>query len=87
MAQNVRTIKMNPRGLVELLKSAEVQKDLADRGARIHAALPDDKGEEWRVSSFLGYDRAQTVVGTGNMASRRRQAEDNELIRALDRGR
>ncbi|AVR56754.1 hypothetical protein PBI_ELVA_11 [Microbacterium phage Elva] len=82
-----RTIKMNPKGIVELLKSAEVQRDLEDRGTRIHAALPTDKGEEWRLSSFMGHDRAQVVVGTGNAASRRKQAEDNDLIRALDRGR
>ena len=82
-----RTIKMNPKGIVELLKSAEVQRDLEDRGTRIHVALPTDKGEEWRLSSFMGHDRAQVVVGTGNMASRRKQAEDNDLIRALDRGR
>lgn len=87
MAQNVRAIKMNSKGIVELLKSPEVKADLRKRGTAIQVALPTDKGEEWGLSEFDGYDRAQVVVRTGNQAARRRQAEDNELIRALDRGR
>ncbi|WNO26435.1 hypothetical protein SEA_BABYDAISY_11 [Microbacterium phage BabyDaisy] len=87
MKPPVSRIKVNSKGVVALLKSPEVQADLEARGERIRAALPDDKDEEWTTSSFLGFDRAQVVVRTGNYAARLRQAEDNSLTRALDRGR
>lgn len=86
-ANGVTKIKMNKKGLVQLLKSAEVKADLRKRGEAIQTALPTDKGEEWGLSEFDGYDRSHVVVRTGNMAARRRQAEDNELLRALDHGR
>ncbi|QUE26050.1 hypothetical protein SEA_SANASANA_11 [Microbacterium phage SanaSana] len=82
-----RVIKPNPRGIVQLLKSPEVKADLRRRGAAIQAALPTDKGEEWGLSEFDSFDRASVLVRTANAQARRRQAEDNELIRALDRGR
>ncbi|QCG77271.1 hypothetical protein SEA_BUBBABEAR_10 [Microbacterium phage BubbaBear] len=80
-------IKMNTKGIVALLKSQEVQDDLAARGERIAASLPTDDKEEWKVNNFLGYDRANTVVRTANVAAQRTQAETNALLRALDRGR
>ncbi|QOC59461.1 hypothetical protein QDW47_gp11 [Microbacterium phage AnnaLie] len=86
-ATGAKRIKMNKKGVIALLQSAEVQADLAARGEAIAAGLPVDKGEEWAVSNFVGYDRAQTVVRTANHAARLRQAEDNELLRGLDRGR
>lgn len=86
-ANGVHKIKLNKKGIVQLLKSAEVKADLRKRGEAIRSSLPTDNDEEWALSEFDGYDRAHVVVRTGNMASRRRQAEDNELIRALDRGR
>lgn len=86
-ANGAHKIKINKKGVIALLQSQEVQDDLAHRGEAILADLPDDKGEEWRMSAFLGYDRAQVIVGTGNAQARTRQAEDNELLRALDRGR
>ncbi|QOP64246.1 hypothetical protein QDW16_gp58 [Microbacterium phage Quenya] len=87
MAGAVKRVRMNPAGVVALLKSPGVQADLSARGQRIRSALPTSDGEEWEVDSFLGYDRAQTVVRTGNAAARRTQAETNALLRALDRGR
>lgn len=81
------TIKPNPKGIVQLLKSPEVKADLRKRGAAIQAALPTDKGEEWGLSEFDSFDRASVLVRTGNAQARRRQAEDNELMRALDHGR
>lgn len=81
------TIKMNRAGIVQLLKSQEVHADLFERGERILNALPDGKGEEWSLTGFLGYDRAQVVVRTANDAARRTAAEDMALIKALDAGR
>jgi hypothetical protein len=85
--QNVRAIKMNSKGLIQLLQSPEVQADLRARGTRIQAALPTNDDEEWALSEFMGHDRAQVVVRTANAKARLRQAEDNSLIRALDHGR
>ncbi|AUG84807.1 hypothetical protein PBI_DISMAS_10 [Microbacterium phage Dismas] len=80
-------IRVNSEGLIALLKSPEVQADLRARGERIQAALPDDDGQEWQLNEFLGHDRAQVVVRTGNYAARRSAAEDMAFQRALDRGR
>jgi|GEM_PF-3256151 len=87
MVGAVTKIRMNPAGVVALLKSPGVQADLTRRGHAIEAGLPRDNGEEWAVDSFLGYDRAQTVVRTANHAARLASAENNALMRALDRGR
>lgn len=81
------SIRVNPAGIVALLKSPEVHADLFERGERIQNALPTSKGEEWALTGFLGYDRAQVVVRTANVAAQRTAAEEMALIRALDAGR
>lgn len=80
-------IELNSAGVLALLKSTVVKKDLTRRGNAIHAALPTGDGEKWYVNSFVGHDRAQTVVRTANQAARLAAAEDFALQRALDRGR
>ncbi|WIC89435.1 hypothetical protein SEA_BAJUNIPER_10 [Microbacterium phage BAjuniper] len=83
----VTKVRMNGAGAKAILKSAKVQDDLRARAARIQAALPTGDGEQWEAQTFVGFDRAQAVVGTGNSAARRTNAEDMALLRALDRGR
>lgn len=48
----------------------------------IRVALPTDNGEEWKVNSFTGVDRAQTVVKTANSQACLAAAEDNALPRS-----
>jgi hypothetical protein len=74
-------------GVLEILKLPTVQADLDRRGHAILAALPTNNSEEWVVNSFLGRDRAQTVVKTANREARQTAAEDNALQRAVDAGR
>lgn len=80
-------LRMNSPGVVQTLQAPGVAADLANRGQRIASSLPRTDGEEWAVSSFMGRDRAQTIVRTGNTAAKRAAAEDLALIRALDAGR
>ena len=80
-------LKLNSAGVINLLKDPGVADDLSRRGEAIRAALPTGAGEEWAVNSFMGADRAQTVVKTANTAARRTAAEDNALLSALSAGR
>lgn len=83
----ITKVRMNSKGVIALLKSTEVQRDLGRRGAAIKAALPTDGGETWAQTDFLGFDRAQTIVGTDNYASKVTAANNFALQRALDAGR
>ena len=80
-------LELNSAGVVALLKDPGVAADLARRGESVRASAPTDAGEEWGITSFIGGDRAQTIVRTVNTAARRSSAEDNALIRALSAGR
>lgn len=87
MAGALSKLRMNSEGAIAVLKDVGVLTDLGERAERILAALPDENGEEWQINTFMGADRGQVVVRTGNQAARRAAAEDNALIKALDRGR
>jgi len=84
---HITKLRINSAGVVAILKDPKVAADLTNRAERIEAALPTDNGEEWKVNSFMGHDRAQATVRTGNVQARLASAEDNALIRALDAGR
>lgn len=83
------TIKWNPAGFAELRNSPEVMGDLDRRALRIARAAGE--GFEARLSqrgsSFARAPRARASVGTTDIRSRRRNARDNILMRALDAGR
>lgn len=83
----VSKVRMVSSGASAILKSAKVQADLRARAGRVQSALPTGAGEVWEAETFVGFDRAQAVVRTGNNAARRTSAEDMALLRALDRGR
>lgn len=80
-------LELNSAGVIALLKNDGVAADLARRGEAIRASLPTDNGEEWKSSAFIGGDRAQAIVKTGNSKARLASAEDNALIKALSAGR
>lgn len=84
---NLKRLKMNSAGVKNLLKSTAVANDMNRRAMAIESALPTADGEVWRRDQFMGSDRVQTIVGTKNGISMLTQAENNSLMRALDRGR
>ena len=77
-------IKINPKGIAELLKSDDVQKDLAARMERVKARaesdpnLPKDVTVEGR--DYIGHDRARSTLGIPASI----EAEHGILARALD---
>lgn len=76
-------VKMNNRGLGQLLKSAEVQADLLRRARNIARKA----GPGMEPSVRVGFTRARGSVITATPAARESEARDRTLTRALDAGR
>lgn len=76
-------IKLNRPGVRELLRSAEVQADLARRARAIAAAA----GPGMEVDTEVGSNRARASVRTVTTDARRREATERALTRAIDAGR
>lgn len=76
-------VVLNHDGIAELLKSAEVQADLEERGKRIAAAA----GDGVEVERFVGQARARVIVRTATTEARLAEASDRALTRAIDAGR
>lgn len=90
MAVQGLRLKLNQKGIRELLQSDEVQADLQRRVDRIAAATgaPDDYDARVDViggTSKLG--RAMGRVVTATFEARKAEAQDRTLTRALDAGR
>jgi hypothetical protein len=77
-------VKLNSKGVRELLNSPEVQADLLERAERIRAAAGSD--EDFVVHESTS-DRAGAVVVTASHEGRRAEAEDRVLTQAIDAGR
>lgn len=75
--------KWNKNLQSSILKSAEVAADIRRRGERVGAAA----GPGFVVDFRVGKNRARASVGTTDIVSRRRNAKNNTLIRALEAGR
>lgn len=76
-------IVLHPGAIDELLKSPEVQADLAARGKRIAAAA----GEGVVSEPFVGKTRARNTVRTDTTDARIAEATNRTLTRAIDAGR
>lgn len=83
MATKSVRIETNKAGIIALLQSAEVQNDLAARAGRIASAA----GEGFEATSTSNRDRAVAFVSTTDYDSRKAEAEDRALTRAIDAGR
>lgn len=84
----VTKVRMNSAGVLALLKSSEVQADIAGRADAVQAILPTDRGEEWATQAFVGRDRAQAIVKTANTKAREAAADKGTvLVGALGAGR
>jgi hypothetical protein len=79
----VDRLKVDRKAVKALLRSPEIRAELRARAGRIAAAAGD--GFEARTST--GRTRARAVVITTDDVSRRAQAEDRALSKALTAGR
>lgn len=76
-------IVLNRRGIQQLLRSREVQRDLERRGRAIAAAA----GPGHRIESEIGPHRARVAVITDTPEAMVTEATARTLTRALDAGR
>lgn len=76
-------VKINKKGLDDLLKSSGVQDDLEKRVKRI----ADAAGEGFEAEVTVGQHRARGAVWTATNRAKRGEAKDRRLTRALDAGR
>lgn len=82
MAETLK-IKLNRRGVRQLLRGAEIQADLRRRAEAIARAA----GDGMEVESSVGRNRAHALVRTGTFEAMRAEAKDRKLTRAIDAGR
>lgn len=83
----ITKIKINSQGVAALMKGPEVTGNLRARGARVQAALPTGKGEEWDVVNLVNKDRSSVMIRTANYQARKTSARINALVNALSAGR
>ncbi|MGO3649352.1 hypothetical protein [Agrococcus casei] len=76
-------IKLNSSGIVRLLQSPEVSRELEARGTRIATAA----GNKHDVNATVNRDRAVVFVTTKDTAARKAEAEQRRLSKAIDAGR
>lgn len=76
-------VKLNRKGVRDLLRSPEVRKDLERRARRIAAVA----GDGMEAESDIGRNRARAAVFTASREARRAEASEMALTRALDAGR
>lgn len=76
-------IKLNRKGIRELLRSPEVLTDLRNRADRIAAAA----GPGHAVDAGVGRNRARASVRTDTREAMEAEAQFRNLTRALDAGR
>ena len=79
MANNGITVKLNPKGIAQYLKSKSVADELERRANNIR----NKAGEGYTVDTFTGYDRARAEVRTTNIDSRIKESRNGNLRRAI----
>lgn len=77
------TIKLNSKGMREILRSQAVLGDLERRAAAIAAAA----GPGHVVEGAIGRNRARAAVITATPEAMAGEARDRDLTRAIDAGR
>lgn len=83
MAVKGLRIKLNRRGVQQLLASQDVADDLTKRGNR----MADAAGEGVEVTTTRNRDRAVVFVRTATYDAMKAEAEDRTLTRSIDAGR
>ena len=79
----VQQLKINYRGIFELLRSDEVQAELVRRARRVAAAA----GPGQRVESEVGKRRARAAVITDTAEARVAESKSRNLTRAFGAAR
>ncbi len=79
----VRGLKLNSRGMVDLLRSDGVHRDLRARAGRIAAVA----GRGMAVDSEVSRTRARAWVWTDTFDAMTAEATDRRLTRSIDAGR
>lgn len=85
MAKNQQSVqvRLDPKGVAALLKSSEVKGDMEARARRVAKAA----GAGHSATSWVGFDRARATVSADTYRARKLQAQNNNLLRALDAAR
>lgn len=76
-------VKINRRGVRELLRSDRVLRELQRRARLVAAAA----GDGHRIDSQVGKNRARAAVITDTTAARKAEAKNRNLTRAMDAAR
>lgn len=71
--------ELNSSGVSELLRSAEMQNLLREKGKEVK----DRAGEGFELTVSPGQKRANATISTTNVKSRQKNAKDNTLLKAL----
>ncbi len=71
--------ELNSSGVSSLLRSAEMQNLLREKGK----AVADRAGEGFELTVSPGQKRANATISTTNIKSRKKNAKDNTLLKAL----
>lgn len=79
----IERIKLNRKGVRELLRGPEVHRELRSMARAIAGAA----GPGMEVDSEVGRNRARASVITGTQDARRAEATTRALTRAIDAGR
>ena len=76
-------LELNREGVAALMKSPEVQAELAERGGRVLAAA----GEGHELKASVGRNRARVKVFTRSQHAKNAEAKRRNLTLALEAGR
>lgn len=71
--------ELNSSGVSALLRSTEMQNFLEEKGK----AVADRAGEGFELTVSPGQKRANATISTTNIKSRKKNAKDNTLLKAL----
>lgn len=71
--------ELNSSGVSALLRSDEMQALLREKGK----AVADRAGEGFELTVSPGQKRANATISTTNIKSRKKNAKDNTLLKAL----
>ena len=76
--------KLNSAGLVEVMKSAEMQSVVNEAAASMAAQASAMSGGEFETSSGLGRDRAYAKVSPADKTAWKDNMDNNVLLKAME---
>lgn len=74
--------ELNSKGVVELLKSSEMQANLAKRGGSVASTA----GNGYEAEAVMSGDRAKVFVSAKTAGARRDNLKNNTLLKSLSSG-